>query len=901
MDPSSLCTQWSQSVSEPTQQQAEARPSTVDDWAKDRTNSTSPSATSVASPLHPNGLDISDFSTLTDLGSPPSTSALTPTTSFFSSYPPSNYFLSAYPTLPYGSGWSTQSSLPLSNYSSLNGATTSTTTSVQTALQHPSSLQHQQTMSQGQQSTQSSQAQSPPSPSSTTTQSIVIDPALTTLNTSRAVNGQHYPTTYNTTQPQSQSQPITQYPYAYLSTLYRSPYFQSSQLQSNQGTLSPQALHTPSSSLLSNIAPPSFYSTLTPTSALSGVPTKSSTFSPSSTPELSPEEQLRRFQASLKPLLVPSQFSGASAVNILVAKIRDFGPQEVDAATRLDILTKIRDGAGNPYFRAWSENSSAIEITRDWLKAAFVAEANSPLVETLMPLLHIIDRLPMTVDSLKASKLGKIVVKLVKEPFVPAVRDMASNIERKWRTLVSSVEGPPKPSDNNAIEVDSRSKKRKLPDVSAPNKIGPPAKKPAVSSVSSKPVVVKKDLMKPTLPTVKDAKSDSSFFSAPKAKPRLPSFKKALPTLAAPVPKQPTGNIAQPSSIDPFQEALKSMAKGRKDSPAILTPPATTPPNQQPEPPKHGKKKKFVSWADADKLESIRLIEKAVYDDDPVDGVHVLHNLRDLDRGEGAALHAHVFEETVDWSEPLLIQFSDDLEQRLRGEQSEEKVRQEEREQTALGALYVLPAHIPESPSEATHVITEEETDQRLQTMTCGTEADEVFWNTDMAIPPQTVAELVGQLAVGNIQMDAPLRGTSSAGGFNLATVGFDSSSALSAIQSLPQEHIQQLLQQLANPALFSQTGVERQSSSYGPGDQSGWAGYSSDYSQQMSGSSQYPEETDRGWRGKGRGRGRGRGGEFRHNKSSRETRPCSFFLAGRCKYGDQCDFLHVSNPNEYS
>lgn len=29
------------------------------------------------------------------------------------------------------------------------------------------------------------------------------------------------------------------------------------------------------------------------------------------------------------------------------------------------------------------------------------------------------------------------------------------------------------------------------------------------------------------------------------------------------------------------------------------------------------------------------------------------HSLRDLDRGEGAALHAHLFEETVDWSEPI--------------------------------------------------------------------------------------------------------------------------------------------------------------------------------------------------------------------------------------------------------
>ncbi|KAF8131278.1 hypothetical protein K438DRAFT_1885811 [Mycena galopus ATCC 62051] len=36
-----------------------------------------------------------------------------------------------------------------------------------------------------------------------------------------------------------------------------------------------------------------------------------------------------------------------------------------------------------------------------------------------MPLLHPIDRLPITVESLKTSKLGKIVMKLVKDPPTP--------------------------------------------------------------------------------------------------------------------------------------------------------------------------------------------------------------------------------------------------------------------------------------------------------------------------------------------------------------------------------------------------------------------------------------------------------------------------------------------------
>lgn len=128
------------------------------------------------------------------------------------------------------------------------------------------------------------------------------------------------------------------------------------------------------------------------------------------------------------------------------------------------------------------------------------------------------------------------------------------------------------------------------------------------------------------------------------------------------------------------------MAKGRKESPSVTPTPA------QPTPPapvamvtipvgltKTGKKKKSVSWAPDSRLEQIKVIERAVYDDDPVDvsiflfassldsrcelSVYLLvtfvvlqgttvHNIRDLDRDEGAAMHAQLFEELIDWSEP---------------------------------------------------------------------------------------------------------------------------------------------------------------------------------------------------------------------------------------------------------
>ena len=171
--------------------------------------------------------------------------------------------------------------------------------------------------------------------------------------------------------------------------------------------------------------------------------------------------------------------------------------------------------------------------------------------------------------------------------------------------------------------IDAKQKKRKLPDV--PSKVGPPAKKSAVSvASSSRPsVIVKKEAKSSgatatAAATVKESKSDSSFFSAPKQKPKLPSFKKApIGTTALVATKEPPANVAQPSSTDAFQEALKDM-RARKPSPSapstsnVLT--SSVLGGSKPL-----KKKKSVTWAPDEQLELVKLIERAVYDDDPVD------------------------------------------------------------------------------------------------------------------------------------------------------------------------------------------------------------------------------------------------------------------------------------------
>jgi hypothetical protein len=147
---------------------------------------------------------------------------------------------------------------------------------------------------------------------------------------------------------------------------------QSQQQQVSQGTLSPFALHAPQH--LSPIPPSSFY-TATSQSDLPG----------------SPSQSLREaFLNGIKSSLQSKSFSGgARSVQQLVSKIAEFGILEVSAQTRLDILTKIRDNAGNNYFRAWLENVAAMDITREWLKAGATNNADDQMLETVMPLLHV--------------------------------------------------------------------------------------------------------------------------------------------------------------------------------------------------------------------------------------------------------------------------------------------------------------------------------------------------------------------------------------------------------------------------------------------------------------------------------------------------------------------------------
>ncbi|RXW24227.1 hypothetical protein EST38_g1618 [Candolleomyces aberdarensis] len=703
----------------------------VDDWAtaptpKDRTTASTapgvasnPSATASATSALD---DMADFTTLDDITGPSTSAAMLSPTSLYGY----NYIV---PLQSYGA-WPpsfVSSSVPLSNYSSLNGATNLTTPASQ--IQGQGQQQHQSSQQQQShyQMSQPSTSQNPGAQLSPTSQHMIIDPSLSTMPMNGTLQNQ-FPASSYPSQASAQQIPYSSFGHALGS--YPTAYYRQT---AAQGTLSPQVLHSTSAGM----PPAMFYgqspnAPQPPSSAPSSAP--SSTANLSISPTISADQQAallkqqqeqqararkEQFERSLKPLLQSSAFSGAGAVQTLVDKIDNFGLQDVEASTRLEILTKMRDGAPNHYFRAWSENGGAMEITREWLKTA--AKGDGELKDTIMPLLHIIDRLPFTVESLASSKLGKIILKLLKHPSQGAQSKKRKHGEPPAKGAASIGAG------GGAL---------------------PPAKKPAVgTATSTKPTSVKKET-KPlatvgSTTTVKGAGTDTGFFSAPKSKPKLPSFKKAQ----AP-PKAADGDVAQPSNVDPFQDILKTMK--RKDaSPAVVTPPAPAQsPLQQTQTAPIGKngakKKKSVTWAVDSELESIRYIERAVYDDDPKDvgwislasflslglnvvqlgqGTHV--NLRDLDRGEGAALHAQMFEEVMDWSEPLPL----DPQNELRGSNSEEKNIQEQREQSSLGALYKS-SQIPESPGEPSSVLTEEETDQNVTRMILGEENDALFWHS---------------------------------------------------------------------------------------------------------------------------------------------------------------------------
>ncbi|KAG8852362.1 hypothetical protein FRB96_008708 [Tulasnella sp. 330] len=649
----------------------------------------------------------------------------------------STFYPQAY--LP-GFYYQTNTSIPVSTYSSLSGATTvppsaqqssSTTSVTQLSLSQPQARQQaqqssqqqlgqlivqtqQQSQPQLQQTTQQPPQQQQPQPQqhvtlnsqqsqqindqqqSSTHQTLAIDPSLVGLNgTNPYMNMTYYrypqqsngqqPTTTSMAQMYQMQSPVYQYmqvpQVVSPAQLMRSP-----NSYPNVSASRPPSVQHPGTSQ----TPPVVNGTLGASVAVQQpVASSSGAQGPLAVPSAS--------SLVYKDILTPQTLDKQpeTVAHSLLKRLEQCDYSDINLATRLDILAKIRDNAGRDFYKVWARSDVGMDVLKDWLKTITVMEGWD---ETLMPLLFVIDRLPVGIEMLTSSKIGRIVKRVVKDPPNAAAKDLATNIETKWRALIPS----DLPEQSGPREDDDvRSKKRKL---EAPAPRAAPPKKQAIAP--PKPTVVKKVTVQPT----KDSKVDSSFFSS-KPKPKLPSFRK-IPSAqsAASKKEEPDSAVAQPSSMDPFQEAMKLMHMG-KNTPPPAAPSMESSNSLTGTPPlvveakvmlgKNGMPKKKVTFPTDDKLVLIKYIERAIYEDERT-GEEMHHSsYRDLDIDEGHALHATMFEEQIDFYEPQLIEFPEDVLERLpRGTESTEIAAQEEREKSALMAVYMSPAHIPDTPSD---------------------------------------------------------------------------------------------------------------------------------------------------------------------------------------------------------
>jgi len=251
----------------------------------------------------------------------------------------------------------------------------------------------------------------------------------------------------------------------------------------------------------------------------------------------------------------------------------------------------------------------------------------------------------------------------------------------------------------------------------------------------------------------------------------------------------------------------------------------------------------------------------------------------------------------------LIIEIPPDIEARPRGEESQERIAQEEREKIALGALYMSAAQIPDSAVEPSHQIPEDQVDVNVRIMVTGPDVDSIFWTgpqpAAVNVEPVSVSQLVQQLGVASqnpIDTQDP----------NKPFPAMESNllSTMTGFGNVTPEHLTHILASLTgHNGYLAQHQAGGGSSSIPPynaaGDQA-WNmnQYGADYGYDESNghdSRRFPSDT--GWEGRGRGgrrgRGGGRGGVSEAYKDSRKRKPCTFFAQGRCRYGDQCDFSH--------
>ncbi|KAG8853103.1 hypothetical protein FRB91_005421 [Serendipita sp. 411] len=138
----------------------------------------------------------------------------------------------------------------------------------------------------------------------------------------------------------------------------------------------------------------------------------------------------------------------------------------VDKEARMEILNRIRDYAPKEFWNQFGKNLRALNLLREWGRQASKKEE---FTDTMMGWLQVVDKLPLTVEILIQSQLGKVVKWIVDHPPTKATKDMASKIKTNWEQLASA----PQSESINSVKT-AKKRKDETPAVKTPVAAGSP-------------------------------------------------------------------------------------------------------------------------------------------------------------------------------------------------------------------------------------------------------------------------------------------------------------------------------------------------------------------------------------------------------------------------------------------